>query len=87
MIHRVAKMADDDAGKEHSGRPETDAAELQTAKSHAENAYEREDTDGMGNRLDAVQLKEPVHDVASAKQFTLPASVIEFTLVATIVKQ
>ena len=67
VVHRIAEVPGQDAGKQHARGAEADAAELHAAHRHPEHADQRDDPHGMGDRLGAVEFEEPVHFPESAK--------------------
>ena len=54
-------MTDAQPGKKNTCRPEADSAELQTAQRHPEQTNKAKDADRVGDWLDTMKLKEPIH--------------------------
>jgi hypothetical protein len=63
MIHRFTKPSQADPGEEHAGSTQTYAMELQAAQRHSDYANDRKDSDGVCDRLRAMQFEEPAHVV------------------------
>ena len=73
IIDRLAEMPDENAGKEHAGRAEPNAAKLEAAERHAHHAYERQHAHGVRDRLRFVKFEEPAH---SFEKLTVPVAML-----------
>jgi hypothetical protein len=70
VIHRFAKVPSQDAGKQHAGSPQADAAHFQAPNGHARHAHQGEDADRVRNRLRRVHLEEPLHTASKTSPQT-----------------
>ena len=70
MIDCLAKMPDENPGKQHAGRPEPNPAKFEAAQRHPHHTHERQHANGVRDRLGFVEFEEPAHAFA---ELTVPS--------------